>query len=166
MTKPTKRPPVPAKTCADPAVQAQILSGLRAGDSLPKICRRAGMPGLRTVYDELARNPSFREDYQHARIDQQHALVDQMLDIADRATDATAKAARLQIWTRQWTAAKLNPKKYGLAVQMQHSGAVGTFDATRYTDDQLTTLLSVLGADAAPEQDGGSDQGGVGEEEG
>lgn len=55
---------------------------------------------------------------------------------------------------------------YGRPVQaLQHGGAVGTFDPTKLTDEQIQRLEEILGPLAATGGDVGSDQGGEGETE-
>ena len=56
-------------------------------------------------------------------------------------------------------------KLHGLIVEKrQHSGAIGTYDLTRLTDEQLDQLEIILGPLAPPDADG--DPGGEGEERG
>jgi hypothetical protein len=66
-----------------------------------------------------------------AREIQQDALVDQMADIAASATPEDWQVKRLQIWTRQWMAAKLRPKVYGDRQQVEAAVTVvkGGIDA-------------------------------------
>jgi hypothetical protein len=93
------------------------------GESLRKICERDGMPHRATVLRWLAGNAVFAANIARAREAQQDFIVDEMLSIADSATEENVNVAKLRIHARQWTAARLAPKKYGDKVE--HSGPEG-----------------------------------------
>jgi hypothetical protein len=52
---------------------------------------------------------------------QQEAIADELLEIADSAGTGPGEVekAKLRIWTRQWVAAKLAPKKFGDKIQVE-----------------------------------------------
>lgn len=105
---------------------ATICDRLTEGQSLRKITLSDDMPAASTIYKWLANNPTFAEQYAHARDAQADTLADEILDIADDGTndwmerddgpeyngDAVARS-RLRVDARKWIAAKLKPKKYG-----------------------------------------------------
>lgn len=107
-----------------------ICERLADGKSLRAICREEGMPTTSTVCKWLGKNPTFAEQYAHAREAQADALFDEILGIADtheRGEKRTTKAdgtvetveadmiehRKLRIDARKWMAGKLRPKKYG-----------------------------------------------------
>lgn len=59
--------------------------------------------------------PNIRAAIARAREMQQEAIADELLEIADNAGTGPGEVekAKLRIWTRQWVAAKLAPKKFG-----------------------------------------------------
>jgi hypothetical protein len=83
------------------------------------------------LYCAMARDDVLRARIARAREIQQDALVDQMADIAASATPEDWQVKRLQIWTRQWMAAKLRPKVYGDRQQVEAAVTVvkGGIDA-------------------------------------
>ncbi len=84
------------------------------------------MPDRATVMRWINRFPDFAANVARARELQQDAIVEQLRDMADAATEADWQVVKLRIWTRQWTASKLAPKKYGDKLDLNHSGAIGT----------------------------------------
>lgn len=122
-----------------------ICSRIAEGESLRTICDDESMPGLRTVFDWLAddRYEAFRTKYARAREVQADTLFDEMLDIADDGRndwmqkknaegDVTGwqengealRRSDLRIKTRQWMASKLQPKKYGEKLELEHGGKI------------------------------------------
>ncbi|AXI03869.1 terminase small subunit-like protein [Aquirhabdus parva] len=115
-----------------------ICARLIEGESLRTICRRDDMPAISTVMNWLRQHQAFAELYARARELQADAMFEQLLDIADDGTndygvnedgESNGKLdrdhitrSRLRIDTRKWILARMNPKKYGDAVSMRHSG--------------------------------------------
>lgn len=133
------------------------------GKSLRQICEADDMPHRRTVLRWLEAHGEFATRYARARESQGDLMDDKILETAEASTPATAAADRVKIDAYKWRASKLVPKRYGEAVQMKHSGAIGHFDPTRHTSDELRTILTVLEPAALSGPDGGGDQGGTGE---
>jgi RES domain-containing protein len=77
------------------------------------------------VYVAMAKDEAFRTAIARAKEMQQDAEVDAMIDIADAATPEDVNVAKLRIWARQWRAAKLAAKKYGVLQKLEHSGPNG-----------------------------------------
>lgn len=104
-----------------------ICAELSRGFSLSEICRREGMPDITVVYDEMRRDPSFASRYARAKEESADTYAAKMLDIAfGKLDDANAvNAARLQIDTLKWIAAKLKPKSYGDRVAAELTGKDG-----------------------------------------
>lgn len=121
-----------------------ICEQLIDGKSLRTICSTAKMPGRSTVLRWLAENEAFRGQYARARELQADTLAEEILDIADKAvlgerlkkdgkgkvlertTGDMVERSKLQIDARKWYAGKLQPRKYGERVDLNHGGNVAT----------------------------------------
>ena len=108
------------------------------GKSLRTICSTAKMPSRSTVIRWLAVNEAFRNQYARARELQADTLAEEILDIADKAvlgerlkkdgkgkvlerqTGDMVERSKLMIDARKWYAGKLQPKKYGERVALDH----------------------------------------------
>jgi len=108
------------------------------GKSLRTICSTAKMPSRSTVIRWLAENEAFRNQYARARELQADTLAEEILDIADKAvlgerlkkdgkgkvlerqTGDMGERSKLMIDARKWYAGKLQPKKYGERVALDH----------------------------------------------
>ncbi|HFF3032691.1 TPA: terminase small subunit protein [Stenotrophomonas maltophilia] len=108
------------------------------GKSLRTICSTAKMPSRSTVIRWLAENEAFRNHYARARELQADTLAEEILDIADKAvlgerlkkdgkgkvlerqTGDMVERSKLMIDARKWYAGKLQPKKYGERVALDH----------------------------------------------
>lgn len=122
----------------------EICSLIVEGKSLSSICKRDGMPNVRTVYAWLAKHDDFKALYAQSREDKADTLADESIDIADDATsDWTLRTledgssqlvfnpnhttrARLMFDARKWLSSKLKPKTYGDKTETTHVG-----DSTR-----------------------------------
>lgn len=143
---------------------AEICRRIADGESLRKICTDDAMPARRTVFDWLIAHEEFAHQYARAREMSAEADADDVAHYARLAADGEldASQARAAIDGLKWSAGKRQPKKYGDALQMKHSGTVGHFDASRYTDEQLARLEAALGPIAAAAGDAGGGEGGEG----
>lgn len=111
------------------------------GLSLRSIAAAEGMPSKSTIMRWLAQREDFRDQYARAKELQADALAEEMLDIADDAAndwmeihDKDGKSAgfklngehvqrsRLRIEARKWLLSKLQPKKYGDRLDLNHGG--------------------------------------------
>lgn len=108
------------------------------GKSLRTICSTAKMPSRSTVIRWLAEHEGFRNHYARARELQADTLAEEILDIADKAvlgerlkkdgkgkvlerqTGDMVERSKLMIDARKWYAGKLQPKKYGERVALDH----------------------------------------------
>lgn len=125
------------------AMADMICTRIADGESLRSICSADDMPDKSTVFRWLAKHEEFATKYARAREVQADAIFDEMLDIADdgrndwmekRNADGEAigwqengealRRSDLRIKTRQWMASKLQPKKYGDKLDLNHSGKV------------------------------------------
>lgn len=111
-------------TVYTPELGDMICERISLGESLRKICREDGTPGLATIMRWLVSDDAmyvrFREQYARAKEVQADSYEDMMLDIANNQDDVNR--ARLIIDTMKWTASKLKPKKYGDKIDMTTNG--------------------------------------------
>lgn len=126
------------------------------GESLRAICDMDDMPAKATVFRWLARYPEFRDKYTRAKELGSEVHAEEMLEIADDATNDWMEAhnadgeavgyklngehvqrSKLRIDTRKWLLAKLQPKKYGDKVDLNHGAEEGS---------PLARLLDRMGA--------------------
>ncbi len=117
--------------------QATILKRIAEGQSLKSICDTKGMPSRETVYTWLAKDAEFLDKYARAREDQADFYADEIIDIAD--TEPDSNKARVRIDARKWKASKLQPKKYGDKIDVNHSGTI-----EHLTDEQLESRIAIL----------------------
>lgn len=142
--KPPRTPKAPPKPIGRPSgytpdIAADICAELACGKSLRTVCLSESMPGMASVFRWLRDHQDFREQYAHAKAEAADALVEEMLDIADDGTNdwmevhdregdcvgyringEHVQRSKLRIDTRKWYAAKLQPKKYGEKVDVNH----------------------------------------------
>jgi len=113
----------------------------------------------------------FREQYARAREAQADALFDEILVIADDGTNdwmerknqddqnigwrengEALRRSQLRVDARKWMASKLQPKKYGDKLDLNHSGSVVT-----QTDEQINARIAqLLGKTGVGDTAGGS----------
>lgn len=125
-------------------VREELLARLAKGESMATIDKDPRMPSWTTVTNWLNSDPDFVVKYARAREAQADYFVEQMIAIADEASADTVQAARLQIETRKWIAAKTRPKKYGDKLAI--GGAddlppVQTLDASKLPTDVLRQIM-------------------------
>lgn len=114
-----------------------ICERLAGAQSLRSICLDENMPGQTTVFRWLAddRYEYFRKQYARAREAQADAIFDEILDIADDGSNDymgedekyngdAVQRSRLRVDARKWMAGKLQPKKYGDKLDLEHSGTI------------------------------------------
>ena len=102
--------------------KARICDQLADGIPLREICRKAGMPAWRTVYDWMEADEAFAAAIARARDIGADAIAAESLSIVDEAPARTALGnidpgsvahAKLRAEHRLKLLAKWNPKKYG-----------------------------------------------------
>lgn len=152
-----------------PAIGDAICDRLLEGQSLRKVCQADDMPAMSTVMKWLASGKHIAFVEQYTRTREMVADVDAE-DIAHYARQAAdgeidPAAARTAIDGLKWSAGKRAPKRYGDSSTVRHAGAIGHFDASKYTDEQLAQLEGVLGPIAAAGGDAGRGPGGEGQAE-
>jgi hypothetical protein len=95
----------------DETTARRICRRLAEGETLVAICRQAGMPARRTVYDWLDAHAAFRGLYREARQQQLESWAEEIVALADglgaeEDRDAVARV-KLRIEVRQWLIARL-----------------------------------------------------------
>lgn len=140
-SKTSRQSPGPAVRYS-PALFATICDRIANGESLRQVCRDQSMPAKSTVMRWLGEKPECRDQYARARELLTEHWADEILEIADDgATDMVEKTgrngatymavdqehiqrSRLRVDARKWLMSKLQPKKYGDRVDVEHGGAV------------------------------------------
>lgn len=148
----------------DPDIAAKICAELADGKSLRTICKQVDMPSKATVFRWLRDNTDFAKMYALAHDDQTDGYMDEIVEIADTCgpTKAEIQQARLKIYARELYCAKLRPKKYGVKLAQEITGADGgpvKHEHTHGLSDQTAALLDELragpgsGGESPPVQD-------------
>ena len=121
------------------------------GRSLLDICRHdPGMPALRTVYDQMERDPEWRTRCARARQGLGDHWAERAAIVADKSTPETAASDRVRISTYQWLAAKMDGHRYGdrQVISGPNDGPIQvasvTVDATDLGEDQRDALRAAL----------------------
>lgn len=142
-----------------------ICQRIADGESLRSICADDDMPARSAVFDWLGKHPDFADQYARAREMSAEADADDVAHYARKAADGDIEpaAARAAIDGLKWSAGKRQPKKYGDAMQMKVSGAVGTFDPSKMSDKELERFIDFIGPIALRDGDAGGSEGGEGE---
>jgi hypothetical protein len=131
----------------------QICDLVGDGLSLRATCEKLGIP-LRTVRSWIARRTDFAAGYDAARKLAIDGAVDSIIELAQsvRGTDSNAvvQAARLEIDSVRWLAAKLLPERFGDKLTSEISGPGGTplipersADPTRVAHALMLLLSSI-----------------------
>lgn len=131
----------------DPAILDEICNRLVEGEAIRSICADPAMPSQVTFYARMADDPAFRNRIARAREAQQHAEIEKTIELADEATVEDWQVKKLQIWARQWRAAKLAPKAYGDKLTLD---ATVTKRAEDMTDDELAAIAAGRGGVSDP----------------
>lgn len=112
------------------AVADEICRRLAEGESLRSICRDDEMPARSHVFEWLAANAEFADQYARAKQFGIDAMADDIQEISDDARNDWMEAhgredagwvangehiqrSRLRVDSRKWLLSKLAPKKYG-----------------------------------------------------
>lgn len=103
--------------------KAVIIGRMAQGKSMAEVCRRRHMPNKKTVMDWLSNDPTFAENYRDAYRDREQHYFEEIVEIAD--TEPDPKRAKVRMEAREWTLARMNPKKYGQRIQQEVTGADG-----------------------------------------
>ena len=117
----------------------EILSQVRSGKSLRAACRDGDdwIPPEATFRMWCDSDADLSAQYTRAREERAEAIFEECLEIADKqgadvvtvdgvdVVDHNVIArARLQVDTRKWMLGKMQPKKYGDKLELEHAGKV------------------------------------------
>lgn len=130
-----------------------ICDSLIEGMSLRNICKQEDMPHITTVLRWARDNHDFRNQYALAREMQADIHADDVVDISDdtsedeiedengnkRQNSEFVNRSRLRVDSRKWAAAKMNPKKYGDRMIVDHNHNFGDL-----SDDELKLAIVSL----------------------
>lgn len=127
----------------NPAIFDIVLARIMEGKSLSDVCRDDDMPSRAEVHRWLASDPAISDKYARACEIRADVLFDELLDIADDGTNDWMERAnadgstgdkvlnaehvqrsRLRIDARKWALAKMQPKKYGDKLDLNHGGGM------------------------------------------
>lgn len=145
----------PKKTAGRPSIfsdelAARICDELADGKSLVEICAAEDMPHRRTVLRWMESKPDFATLIARTREGPQaDHLLESMSAIEKKVLEGTLdpQAARVVIWSRQWRAGKLAPKKYGEKLELSGN-----------PENPLKLLLSQLPTGSIKPVDEGEDE--------
>jgi hypothetical protein len=129
----------------------KLCAALADGADLRTVCAMKGMPSKATVFRWLKDNADFAKMYAAALDDRTDVYMDEIVQIADScgASKGAVQQARLKIYARELYCAKLRPKKYGVKVAQEISGAEGgpvKHEHTYGLSDATAALLDELRA--------------------
>lgn len=146
-----------------PALADSICARLAEGESLRSICRDEAMPCAATVFVWLDADKEFQTKYARAREIQAELNAADIIEIADDGTNdwmerknadgectgwvengEAIRRSALRVATRQWTAEKLLPKKYGAKLAL--GGSDDMPPIRTMSDDQLLARIAALQA--------------------
>ena len=136
----------------------QAIERVAAGESLRSVSRDEMMPSLTTLNDWLHAE-EYAEQYARAREERAAAIFEECLEIADdavgdmiadpetgeaRLNSEHVQRSRLRIDTRKWMVGKMQPKKYGDKLDLNHGGHDGGPIEVEHTIDAGEELESIL----------------------
>lgn len=104
-----------------PELQEELLARISTGESIRRICSEDQFPAAVNVFKFIYRHDDFRQRYETARAACQDWHADGLLEIADEGSGDTQRD-RLRVDARKWIMSKLQPKKYGDKLGLDHSG--------------------------------------------
>lgn len=82
------------------------------GKSMREICRQAGMPTRWQIQEALRNDAAFASQYARACEMRSDDVFDEIFEISDDDSK-DVQHRRLQVDTRKWALARMNPRKYG-----------------------------------------------------
>jgi hypothetical protein len=109
----------------DQATRDTICERIANDESLRSICRDLGLSSHQRFLEAVDSDEELRTKYARAMLTRADAIHESMAEIEQQVKDETLKpdAARVVLWSRQWRASKLMPKKYGDKLELD--GKVG-----------------------------------------
>lgn len=126
-------------------IRERIVEELRT-KSLNRLCTSDEWPHRRTVEHWMRDDEEFAAECARAREEHAESVVDDIEDIENRvlADEIKPEAAKVVISSKQWRAEKLNSRKYGAKVDLNHGGTVSIEAIERTIVDPQDTTGSAL----------------------
>lgn len=123
-----EKKPIGRPSDKTPEMIDRFINKIMLGESVNKICKAADMPNKDTIYDWLKDDTEFSDKYARAKEISAHVYQEEIIEIADRPkkNHSEVEADKLRVDARKWAAEKLNPKKYGSKIAIDHSGKIET----------------------------------------
>jgi hypothetical protein len=123
----------------DQATRDLICERIAGDESVRAILRDLGV-NRSTLYRLADSDADFGTKYARAMQDRADAIHESMSELEELVLTNETKpdAARVVLWSRQWRAAKLNPKRYG--DKLEHSGRIAT--TREMSDAELAAIVS------------------------
>ncbi len=109
------------KTVTTPENKTKVLDLIADGLSVRAICRQDDMPGRQTLYRWIADDKDFGNRYARAR--RAEYMFDEIIEIADNS-NGEVNRDRLRVDARKWKLSKMQPKKYGDRLDLNHGGDI------------------------------------------
>ena len=109
-----------------PELADHICRRLAIGDSMRKVCSDPEMPDITTVFKWIREKPEFAQQYARAKDESAHAHSERILEVIDKVLneEVNPNAARVALDALKWTAARMQPKRYGDRVDTHLSGDI------------------------------------------
>jgi hypothetical protein len=112
----------------DASIRETVLERIAAGESLRDIAKSDGMPQKATLMRWASEDAEFRDQYARAMLVRADLKFLELDDVAEEAVEAETavkvQGLRLKADNIKWMLGKMNPKKYGDRLDLNHSGAV------------------------------------------
>lgn len=141
-------------------VENEIFTRLAKGESLNKICEDEHLPHSSTVYDWLAKDKEFADNYVCARDMYADVAAEEIIEISDNGTNdwmqkndpenpgyvlngEHVQRSKLRIDARKWIAAKLKPKKYGDSIKIETETTIAS-DSGNLDPEKLLSTAEYL----------------------
>lgn len=154
---------MPAPIEWTPDLVERICSDLSSGRAIREVAAEEWCPSEPSIYRRMASDADFSDQIAKARAAQQDHEIEECVRMADEATPEDWQVVKLRIWSRQWRAAKLAPKKYGDRQSIDLGGqpdnplrtesTAVTFDPMTLPPEDREALMRILHRDL---QTGGS----------
>lgn len=147
-------------------IYEKICDGIAGGSSVGKICRSDdSLPSKETIFQWLAKDAEFSDQYARARSSRSDARADRIDDLLEEVKAGTLdpNAARVIIDAEKWQAGKENAKRYGERRVVQGDDEAPPVRVAGSIDEKdkrdlarwvaLTLTQGVAAVDAEPAED-------------
>lgn len=137
-----------------PEVADELMLRVAEGQSVYSICNDEHMPHRVTAYEHIGKDSALATRYQAALHTRADKLMEQVVEesrilkerAAHGASTEEVKAHQVYINSLQWTAAKLNPAKYGDRAQVDLNASLNVNLTSTQIDMKLMVLLNKMAA--------------------